>query len=116
MPQYRVNEEAVRHAEELIDKQQYVLDSDWSDAQASTDEENDFLDDHSWQEYARWFLAVDPDATKHTKSRYGFDYGDFRRVHRSALIAAKQRAGSSHHPDIQKAADRLLEKLDRVKA
>ena len=38
-------------------------------------------------------------------------YGDFNKLHRSALIAAKQRAGSEDYNDVQSAADRLLEKL-----
>jgi hypothetical protein len=33
MASYTLNEEAVRHAESLIKARQYVLDSDWGEAQ-----------------------------------------------------------------------------------
>ena len=42
----------------------------------------------------------------------GFPYGDFHRVHRSGLIAAKQRAAQRDHDDIERAADELLVLLD----
>ncbi len=35
----------------------------------------------------------------------------FKKLHRSALVAAKQRAGSEDYNDVQSAADRLLEML-----
>lgn len=38
-----------------------------------------------------------------------FPYGDFRRLYRSGLIAAKQRAGEWDHDDVEQAADRLLQ-------
>src|SRR5918998_3384832 len=36
---------------------------------------------------------------------------DFKKLHRSALVAAKQPAGSEDYNDVQSAADRLLEML-----
>lgn len=44
MPSYQVNDDGVQKARELIDAGQYVLDSDWGDAQPSADDENDQLD------------------------------------------------------------------------
>jgi len=38
-------------------------------------------------------------------------FGEFRKLHRSALIAAKQRAGSEDYNDVESAADGLMEKL-----
>ncbi len=51
MASYAVNKRAVAHARDLIDAKQYVLESDWSDAQPKADDENDFLETHSWDEY-----------------------------------------------------------------
>lgn len=112
----KVNEKAASKAKEMIRAHHYVLDSDWSEAQASSDDENDYLENHSWQEYGEWFLAIDTDASKETKDRYNFPYGDFRRVHRSGLIAAKQRAAQYDYAKVEKAADDLLELLDETKA
>ena len=47
-----MNKRAVARAEQLIDARQYVLDSDWGDVQPSADDENAFLESHSWDEYA----------------------------------------------------------------
>jgi hypothetical protein len=47
-----------------------------------------------------------------TKGRYGFPFGDFRKVNRAALIHAKQRASQNDHHDLAKAADELLQRLD----
>lgn len=116
MSKMKVNDKAVKKAKSLIKNHQYVKDSDWSEAQASADEENDFLDRHGWDGYSEWFLAIDKEGSEETKSRYNFPYGDFRRVHRSGLIAAKQRAGQYDYDDIEKAADDLLELLDKTKA
>ena len=96
------------HARQLVDAAQYVIDSDWSDAQPSADDENAFLERHGWSDYAAWHLAVDTDASEETKARYKFPYGDFRRVHRSGLIAATQRAGEWDYADVEAAADALL--------
>jgi hypothetical protein len=112
MAKYEVNKKAVAHARELIDKKQYVLDSDWGDAQPRADAENAYLDKHSWGEYAAWHLGLTVGATDETKARYAFVYGDFRRVHRTGLIACVYRASEWRHKDVELAAHDLLQRLD----
>ncbi len=112
----KVNQSAIDHAKHLIEENQYVLESDWSEAQPSTDEENAQLDRHGWAGFGEWFLAIDADASEETKGRYKFPYGDFRRVHRDGLIAAKQRAAQNDYADVEAAEDELLELLDEMKA
>jgi hypothetical protein len=107
----RLNQQAVEHAQNLIKGRQYERNSDWSEAQPSAEEENKFIDENGWEAFAKWHLAYDSEASEVTKSRYKFPLGDFRKLHRSALIAAKQRAGSEDYSKVQSAADRLLEKL-----
>jgi hypothetical protein len=116
MASYSVNEKAVKHARELIDARQYVLDSDWGDVQPGADEENAFLDAHSWQEYADWHLGLTEGAADETKARHGFVYGDFRRIHRSGLIACQYRAAEWRHKEIELAAHELLQLLDEGSA
>jgi hypothetical protein len=48
-----------------------------------------------------------------TKARYAFVYGDFRRLHRTGLIACVYRAAEWRHKDIELAAHDLLQVLDR---
>ena len=112
MASYSVNEKAVKHARELIDARQYVLDSDWGDVQPAADQENGFLEGHSWDEYAAWHLGLTDGAADETKARHGFVYGDFRRIHRSGLIACQYRAAEWRHKEIELAAHQLLQLLD----
>ena len=109
---YSLNEPAVAQARRLIDARQYVLDSDWGDVQPRADAENTFLEAHSWDEYAEWHLGLTDGAADETKARYAFVYGDFRRVHRTGLIACVYRAAEWRHKDVELAAHELLQRLD----
>ena len=80
---YEVNEKAIAKARAMIDARQYVLDSDWGEVQPSTDDENSFLETHSWDDYAVWHLGLTVGANDETKARHAFVFGDFRRLHRS---------------------------------
>jgi hypothetical protein len=113
---YSVNERAVARARKLIDARQYVLSSDWGDAQPRASEENAFLASHSWDEYAEWHLGLTDGATDGTKARYAFVFGDFRRVHRSGVIACLYRAAEWRHKDVERAAYELLQHLDATSA
>ena len=112
MATYTVNPRAVTKAQELIDARQYVLDSDWGDAQPGTNEQNAFLESHTWDEYAAWHLGLTEGASDETKARYAFIYGDFRRLHRMGLIACMYRAAEWRHKEVELAAHELLQKLD----
>jgi hypothetical protein len=114
MANYAVNRRGVAHARKLIDAKQYVLDSDWGAMQPRADDENAFLDSHGWKEYATWHLGLTEGAAEETKARYAFVCGDFRRVHRTGLIACVYRAMEWRHKDVERAAYRLLQHLDRV--
>ena len=114
MASYTVNPAAVARARELIDSRQYVLDSDWGDVQPGADAQNAYLESHSWEEYAQWHLGLTDGANDETKARYAFVYGDLRRVHRTGLIACVYRASEWRHKDVELAAHKLLQQLDRV--
>jgi hypothetical protein len=111
---YSVNRRAVAHARRLIDGKQWVLDSDWGEVQPRADDENRFLKSHSWDEYADWHLGLTDGAADETKARYAFVYGDFRRIHRTGVIACLYRAAEWRHKDVELAAHRLLQHLDRA--
>jgi hypothetical protein len=111
---YTVNADAVAHAERLIRNRQYVLDSDWGEVQPGADEQNAYLEHHAWEEYAAWHLGLTEGANDETKARHAFVYGDFRRVHRTALIACVYRASEWRHKDVELAAHDLLQLLDRT--
>jgi hypothetical protein len=110
---YVLNERAVEKARRLIRGRQYVLDSDWGDAQPNAEVENEFLASHSWDDYAEWHLGLTEGAADETKARYAFVYGDLRRLHRTGLIACVYRAAEWRHKEIELAAHDLLQVLDR---
>ena len=116
MASYTVNKEAVAHARRLIDAHHYVLNSSWGDVQPSAADENAYLEKHSWDEYGAWFLGLTDGATDETKARYGFVFGDFRRLHRMGLVACQYRAAEWSHKEIELAAHDLLQHLDSTRA
>jgi hypothetical protein len=113
MAKYVVNERAVEKARRLIRGRQYVLNSDWGDVQPNARVENAFLASHSWDDYAEWHLGLTEGVEDETKARYAFVYGDFRRLHRTGLIACVYRAAEWRHKEIELAAHDLLQVLDR---
>jgi hypothetical protein len=116
MASYTVNERGVAKARQLIEARQYVLQSEWGTVQPRADDENAFLESHSWEEYAEWHLGLTEGSEDGTKARYAFVYGDFRRVHRSALIACVYRAAEWRHKEVELAAHDLLQRLDEASA
>ena len=116
MASYTLNKAAVERARKLIDARQYVLNSDWGQVQPSAAAANAFLESHSWDDFAEWHLGLTDGATDHTKARYAFVYGDFRRIHRTGLIACVYRASEWRHKDVELAAHDLLQHLDGVSA
>ena len=113
MATYDVNPAAVAHARKLIDGRQYVLDSDWGQVQPRAEDENAYLERHSWDDYGAWHLGLTEGANDGTKARYAFVYGDLRRVHRTGLIACVYRASEWRHKAVELAAPDLLQELDR---
>jgi hypothetical protein len=111
---YTVHRAGIEHAARLIDSRQYVLDSDWGEEQPDAAAQNAYLERHSWHEYAAWHLGLTEGATDETKARYAFVCGDFRRVHRTALIACVYRASEWRHKEIELAAHDLLQRLDAI--
>ena len=111
---YSVNERAVARAKELIEARQYVLDSEWGDVQPTAEDENRFLESHTWDDYADWHLGLTEGANDGTKARYAFVYGDLRRLHRTGLIACVYRASIWRHKAVELAAHDLLQLLDRT--
>ena len=114
MAEYELNPAAVEHLRTLIDARQYVLDSDWGETQPDAAAQNAYLETHTWEQYASWHLGLTVGATDETKARYAFVAGDFRRVHRTALIACVYRASEWRHKDVELAAHDLLQHLDRA--
>ena len=116
MASYTVNRRAVKHARDLIERRQYVVRSEWGDVQPRAAEQDAYLASHTWDDYAAWHLGLTEGAADETKGRYAFVFGDFRRVHRTGLIACHYRAAEWEHKEIELAAHGLLQLLDTKRA
>jgi hypothetical protein len=112
MARYEVNPDAVAFVRSRVAARQYVLDSDWGDVQPRAEAQNAYLERHGWADYAAWHLGLTEGASDETKARYAFVVGDFRRVHRSGLIACLYRAAEWRHKAVERAAYDLLQELD----
>jgi hypothetical protein len=110
----KLNRSGQEHAETLIREGRFVPDErdDWSEHQPSAEEENRFIERHGFTEYGKWHLAVDDEESVNAKAHYKFPYGDFRKVHRCALLAAESRAGQYGYRDIELAAAHLHGAID----
>jgi hypothetical protein len=111
-----LNQRSLEFAKKLVQQKRVVVDvmDDWSEHRPSTEEENKFIAQHGYGEFAKWHLAIDDEYGEETKSRYKFPYGDFENVHRCAVIAAEVRAAQRKYTDIEVAAAHLHGMLDEL--
>lgn len=109
----KLNQKAFEHAQSLIRSGKVNKESDWSQAQPAPEDENTFLQKHDWDRYGEWYLAINPDESEETKAHFSYPIGDFDVAHRSALIAARERAGKDNDLVIANAADELLEHIEK---
>lgn len=106
-----LNEKAAEYARNMIQQGRFDLEGDWESNQPTSESEDAYLADHSYDEYGNWFLGFNPDADPNTKERYEFPIGNFKKIFRSGVIAAEQRAGQYGHEEIKKAAHELREMM-----
>lgn len=113
-PDIQLNQDSLRFAEQLIEHGHLVADHNghWHLIQPSADEEDAYIRVHGWAEYAKWHLAIDPRHREKSKARYKFPFGDFKKIHRSALIAIRSRAGQYSYSEIENVAAELQRKLE----
>src|SRR3982074_1188118 len=113
-----LNPRAYKHAKELIDDGKFVFDERdaWSEHQPSSQQENDFIERHGFEEYGKWHLGINDERPEDTKGHYEFPYGDFDNVHRCGVLAAESRAGQYQHYEIESGPAHLHEVLEGRKA
>jgi hypothetical protein len=113
----KLNQRAYDQAIKLIAQNKLVLDKmdDWSEHRPSTAKENEFIEERGLDEYEKWHLGIDDAQKEGTKRRYKFPYGDFEKVHRCAVVAAKVRAAEYKDHEIEVAAGHLHEMLNELR-
>jgi hypothetical protein len=105
----KVNGVGRAHAASLISAGRVDRTSLWSFSAADA---NAILRNDNWNEYAKWFLAVDDAEPINTRGRYKYPFGKNGKTYRSGVIAAKSRAAGQHATAVESAATALLEKID----
>lgn len=113
----KLNEAGFEHAKELIKGGLEVEKKacDWNAHKATEDEIDKFLETHYMAEYGLWFLGINTDMSENAKERYVFPYGDFKIVHKSAIIIAEEDAARKGAREVQHAAKQLLELINKAK-
>ena len=110
----KLNKQAFEHATSLIEQGKFVFDERdmWSEHQPSAQDENQYLQEHGFAEYRKWYLGIDTGEDEERKGRYKFPYGDFEKVHRCGVLSAESRAGQYKYGDIEHAAAHLHGMID----
>ena len=113
----KLHKSAFQYAKELISEGKFVADERdaWSEHQPSAEQENEFIREHGFNEYGKWHLGIEESEPEDTKARYKFPYGDFKKVHRCAVLSAESRAGQYKYHDVENAAAHLHGMIDAFK-
>jgi hypothetical protein len=113
----RLNRAAFEHAKALIAAGRFLFDErdDWSEHRPTADDENEFIDQHGYSEYGKWYLGLNEEKGEHTKGRCELPYGDFHDVHRCGVLSAESRASQYKHVDIENAAAHLHGMIDAMR-
>jgi hypothetical protein len=113
----KLNKRGFEYAKRLVEKGKYVSDEKdmWSEHQPSAQEENKYIEENGFKEFANWHLGLDTDEKEDTKGRYKFPYSDFAKVHRCGVLAAENRAGQYKYNDIEQAVAHLHGMIDAAR-
>lgn len=106
----QVNDDGIARAKKLIADGKYDSASKWT---FSSEDEDKLLGSDNWEEYSKWFLAVDESAAEQTKGRFKYPFGKGGKLYRSALRAIASRAAQADFQELSDIASELLDTLDK---
>jgi|15BtaG_2_1085339.scaffolds.fasta_scaffold00086_10 hypothetical protein len=106
--QASLNAKGRSHAASLIKAGKVSQSKEWDGPSAGV--ENSYLEAHSFADYGKWFLGVDPDADPETKGHYKYPFtDDFKTVSLNGLRAIRTRAAQTGETEIFNAAGPLFD-------
>lgn len=111
-----LNRRALDNAKRLLDNGDFMINTVWATSAPTPDEETRYIEQHGWDAFSEWYLGIDTDEPAESRAHYILPYGNFRKLHRSGVIAAKRQAAQNRYDDIVEGADELLDLLDRMNA
>jgi len=109
-----LNQPALEHARRLLDDEQYAINTVWEHNAPTEEQSAAYKTLHGEAAFKLWYLAVERDANGNAV--YVLPYGDFRKLHRSAVVAAYKHAIQLNAADVEAGARELLDLLDRMNA
>ena len=84
-------------------------ENNWKEVQPTLTEAVEYLNAHDLDQYGTWFLGIDTEADQKDKSKFVYPFGDFKVVHKSALLDSEKKARANKDNEIAEAAKRLLQ-------
>ncbi len=104
------------HAEEMIRRGEFEhISNNWSEVKPTVDDELNYIDSHTLDEYGLWYLGIDTNVTSGNRAKFVYPFGDFNLVQESALIETEDLAKKNHDNEIATAARKLLTKITHSK-
>jgi hypothetical protein len=109
-----LNRIGFEHAQRLVAQHRFIADQDgeWSLHKPSKSAEKRFIVENGLAGFAKWHLGEDNDEKEDSPRRHKFPYGDFKNVHRCALLAAETRIAQGGDFEFTQAVIRLREAID----
>ncbi|MFQ3568540.1 MAG: hypothetical protein SNJ59_16250 [Aggregatilineales bacterium] len=109
-----LNQPALEYARRLLDDEQYAINTVWEHNAPTEEQSSAYKAMHGEAAFKLWYLAIERDANGN--AIYMLPYGDFRKLHRSGVVAAYKRAIQLNAADVAAGARELLDLLDRMNA
>lgn len=113
----KLNKKGYDHAGKLIRQRHFVVDEKdaWSEHEPSTQKRNEFLGEHGYGEYEKWFLGIDDERKRAPKEGINSHTATSRTYTDARFFRRKGRAGQFKHVGIENAAAHLHGSLDAKK-
>lgn len=105
-----LNPQAVEYARQMVQQGKWALNTMWPSNAPTAEQETQFSQLHGAEALRQWYLATDDQGSP------ALPVGDFQRVHRSGVAAAKRQAERAGEAEIADAAESILDLFDRINA
>ncbi len=112
----KLNPKAFEFAQQLIKEGKFESGSgNQCKKEATIEEVQRYLEDHTFHEYGMWFLGMNTRAPQEQTDHWIYSHGKLNHdiVCRAILINTHKAAAADHHPDIAHAAQHLIDLIDK---
>lgn len=112
----KLNRTAAAYAEKVITAGEFEKHlGNWKEDEPTQDEIAKFLQTHTIDEYALWFLGMDTSIDQKNIEAYTYPYGDLKVAYKEALLLSQKEAVEKGDKEIERAAAKLIDMIDKHK-